>query len=37
MKKELGTVALCAMLLLVMYVIGEGIIDTVKAIVGSIS
>lgn len=37
MKQELRVMALCAVLLVVMYVVGEGIIETVKAIVGSLS
>ena len=34
MNKELGTIALCAVILLVMYTIGEGLIEAVRAILG---
>lgn len=32
MKKELGTIALCGIILIVMYTVGEGIIELVKGL-----
>jgi hypothetical protein len=34
MKDELRVIALCAVLLLVMYTIGQGLIDAARAILG---